>query len=385
MNMGRKTIQVDKKNGTVNFPEFDSDDALVYDLFDSLGSDKYAETFRAMLHIGALAMMEDRISHLINSTEKEIFPQLERFKLHFERRKTQFEETAQKKGDIAEDDIVDVLNQYASDNKWTDNIVKSGAIKGNLSSAKGPNKTGDVLATIEFTANDSTTGLDTTTVGIEVKFEKSFTIGDPEEFSVETGKAMDKGFKASDKKTAWSQLLETKANRDSPFSIIVFDDKLVSPKLRNEIGDVSYLPGIPGFMVIIDSQSGNFSNLLVTYKIAREMAIHHTRGNLDVDAGVIELIAKRIIHYLGDAEKVSKKVKAHADAAIKMNKEVQQLLQHAISHAEYTEEFLQRYLTNKKLTAVDYAEFYFAHPVAEKLRETNSAEDAFAKEQKKLL
>ncbi|MGB2345221.1 MAG: hypothetical protein ACPH9F_00005, partial [Candidatus Poseidoniaceae archaeon] len=143
--MGRKTIQVNKKNGTVNFPEFDSDDALVYDLFDSLGSDKYAETFRAMLHIGALAMMEDRISHLINSTEKEIFPQLERFKLHFERRKTQFEETAQKKGDIAEDDIVDVLNQYASDNKWTDNIVKSGAIKGNLSSAKGPNKTGDVL------------------------------------------------------------------------------------------------------------------------------------------------------------------------------------------------------------------------------------------------
>ena len=68
-----------------------------------------------------------------------------------------------------------------------------------------------------------------------------------------------------------------------------------------------------------------------------------------------------------------------------MNKEVQQLLQHAISHAEYTEEFLQRYLTNKKLTAVDYAEFYFAHPAAEKLRETNSAEDAFAKEQKKLL
>ena len=82
--MGRKTIQVNKKNGTVNFPEFDSDDALVYDLFDSLGSDKYDETFRAMLHIGALAMMEDRISHLINSTEKEIFPQLERFKLHFE-------------------------------------------------------------------------------------------------------------------------------------------------------------------------------------------------------------------------------------------------------------------------------------------------------------
>ena len=79
--MGRKTISVDKKNGTIKFPEFDSDNGLVYDLFDSLGTDEYDETFRAMLHIGALAMMDDRISHLINSAEKEIFPQLEKFKL----------------------------------------------------------------------------------------------------------------------------------------------------------------------------------------------------------------------------------------------------------------------------------------------------------------
>ena len=107
--MARKTISVDKKKGSVKFPEFDSDEALVYDLFDSIAGDKYQETYEAMLHIGALAMMEDRIAHLIESTEKQIFPQLERFKLHFERRKTQFEDTAQQKGDIAEDDIVDIL------------------------------------------------------------------------------------------------------------------------------------------------------------------------------------------------------------------------------------------------------------------------------------
>ena len=99
-----------KKNGLVKFPEFDSDEGLVYDLFDSIGSAKYQETFKAMLHIGALAMMEDRIEHLIDSTEKDIFPQLERFKLHFKRRKTQFEETT-KKGNIAEDEIVDRLKR----------------------------------------------------------------------------------------------------------------------------------------------------------------------------------------------------------------------------------------------------------------------------------
>ena len=79
--MARKNITVDKKNVVVKFPEFDSDDALVYDLFDSIAGDKYQETFEAMLHIGALAMMEDRIAHLIESTEKKIFPQLERLRV----------------------------------------------------------------------------------------------------------------------------------------------------------------------------------------------------------------------------------------------------------------------------------------------------------------
>lgn len=381
--MARKNIAVDKKNGLVKFPEFDSDEGLVYDLFDSIGSAKYQETFKAMLHIGALAMMEDRIEHLIDSTEKDIFPQLERFKLHFKRRKTQFEETT-KKGNIAEDEIVDRLNEYAELNKWSDRIVKSGSMKGKLSPVKGPNKTGDVLATIEFTQKDPSI-LEETIVGIEVKFEKEFPIGDPEEFNVESGNSDDKGFMGSTKDTAWSQLLETKANRESPFSIIVFDEQLVSTKMKQAVNDVTYLPGIPGFIVIIDSQSGNYSNLLVTYKIAREMAIHHSRGNLDVDAGVIELIAKRILHYLGDAEKVSDKVKKHAIAAIKLNTDVQKLLQHAISHAEYTEKFLQRYLSSKKLTDVDFAEFYFAHPVAEKLRENNAEEATFAKELKEKL
>lgn len=381
--MGRKTISVDQKNKTVKFPEFDSDDELVFDLFDGITGDKYEETFKAMLHIGALAMMEDRIHHLIDATEKDIFPQLERFKLHFKRRKTQFEESTQK-GDIAEDDIVDILREYAGNNEWTDDIEKTGSKKGKLTPVSGINKTGDVTARIEFTPRDGT-ALEKTVVGIEVKFEQGFPLGDPEEFNVESGKTDDKGFEGSTSDTAWSQLLETKANRDSPFSIIVFDEQLVSPKMRKAVNDVLYVPGIPGFIVIIDSQSGNYSNLLVTYKIAREMAIHHSRGDLDVDAGVIELIAKRILHYLGDAKKVAGKVKSHAEAAIKLNTDVQKLLQHSISHAEYTEAFLKRYLATKKLTPVDYAEFYFAHPVAKELRDTNAEEAAFAKEQKKLL
>jgi hypothetical protein len=381
----RKKISVDKINRGVKFAEFDSRDPLLFELFDTLAQSEYEKTFEAILHIGSLALLEDRISHLITSTEKEIIPQLERFKIMFERRKLIFEETAQKKGDNAEEEIVEALTDFASNQNWDDVIVKTASEGGNLTPVNGVNKTGDVLATIEFAPKDGD-ALESTKIGIEVKFEKDFQLGDPEEFNVHTGKPWDKGFKASDTKTAWSQLLETKANRDSPFSIIVFDQQLVSEKVREFVQDVAYLPGIPGFIVIIDSQSGDYSNLFVTYKIARDMAVYHSRGDLDVDAGVLELIVKRILHYLGDAKKISNKVREYVqtsiDKSVKFNTDVQFLIEHAVEHAKFTEDFLRRYLKDKTLSSVDFAEFYFAHEVAEKLREKSKSEAEFAKKLK---
>ena len=371
--MARKSISVTHEDKLVKFPEFSSDDPLVYELFSKLSSDEYEDSFNAMLHIGALALMEDRIAHLIDSAEKEIYPQLERFKLMFARGKAEFTQTAQKKGEKAEVNIVDLLDEFASSNGWGDEIEQSGKIKGNLDG----NKVGDVLATIELTPSDGTP-TEHTVIGIEVKFDKSVSLGDPAKMNVETGDSKDKGFKASTQKTAWSQLLETKANRDSPFSIMVFDANLLSADMRNSVEDVAYIPGIPGFVVVINSQTGDYSNLKLVYKIARDMAIYHKRGELDVETQVIELIVKRLLHYLGDAKKISDKIQKHTKATVKMNSEIQNLLIHAVQHAEYSEAFLKRYLSTKKLTSVDFAEFYFAHPVAEKLRESSKSEKEFA-------
>ncbi len=372
--MARKAIRVDKDEKKINFPEFSIDDPMVYMLFEETKAADYEETFNSMLHIGALAMLNSDIQHLIDTSEREVYPRLERFKLMYERRKARFEETSMAKGEEGEANIVDMLSDFAKGNGWSDDIVQSGKIKGNLEG----NKTGDVLATIEMFPKDGG-ALEDTVVGLEVKFEKSMQFGDPEQFNVETGRPMDKGFKASDHKTAWSQLLETKANRDSPFSIIVFDKRLMSPSVSKAVDEVAYLPGIPGFVVTIDSQSGDYTNLKLLYRIARDMAIHHSRGDLDVDKQVIEMVAKRMLHYLGDAKKISSKVRKHVTDAVKMNKEVQKLLVHAVAHAEYTEEFLRRYLTTKKLTPVDFAEFYFAHPAAERLRESSDSEAEFVK------
>ena len=73
--------------------------------------------------------------------------------------------------------------------------------------------------------------------------------------------------------------------------------------------------------------------------------------------------------YFRVKKKISDKIQKHTKATVKMNTEIQNLLIHAVQHAEYSEAFLKRYLSTKKLTSVDFAEFYFAHPVAEKLRE----------------
>ena len=51
--MARKSISVTHEDKLVKFPEFSSDDPLVYELFSKLSSDEYEDSFNAMLHIGA--------------------------------------------------------------------------------------------------------------------------------------------------------------------------------------------------------------------------------------------------------------------------------------------------------------------------------------------
>ncbi|MBT6971489.1 MAG: hypothetical protein HOA04_00115 [Euryarchaeota archaeon] len=375
--MARKSIQCDHDKEAVNFPAFSSDDPLVYMLFNKVSQSEYEDKFNAMLHIGALALIEDRVAHLIASAEKDIYPELERFKLLFEQRKIEFETTAMAKGEKAEVDIVDELSNYAAANGWSDDIVQSGKIKGELEG----NKTGDVLATIELVP-----GGDDIQLGIEVKLDKSVTFGDPESEDIGKGKPDKKGdeVKGSDFDTAWSQLLETKANRTSPFSIIVFDAKSVHSSVLKHTEDIAYLPGIPGFVVIIDGQAGRFENLLIAYRLAREMALFHVKGDLEVDIQVLELLVKRILHYVNDAKDVSNLVRKNVDNAVKLNKDVQAKLKHLIAHSEYTHEFLKEYLKTKNLDAKKLLEFYYASPAAEVLRENKDENKKLEKEIKAL-
>ena len=59
---------------------------------------------------------------------------------------------------------------------------------------------------------------------------------------------------------AWSQLLEAQANRDSRISIIVFDVSLIDSSILKICENVGYVNGI-GFIAVINSQKGDYSNL----------------------------------------------------------------------------------------------------------------------------
>ena len=86
------------------------------------------------------------------------------------------------------------------------------------------------------------------------------------------------------------------------------------------------------------------------------MAIYHNRGELDVEAQVIELMLSEF--YITSQRKKFRQNPKHTKATVKMNTEIQNLLVHAVQHAEYSEAFLKRYLSTKKLTSTDFAEFY---------------------------
>ena len=78
--MTAEKISLNQKEKTLSITKLVSDDPLLFELIHKTPKDERIEMLSSVLHIGALAMLEDRIHHLIDATEKELFPKLEGFK-----------------------------------------------------------------------------------------------------------------------------------------------------------------------------------------------------------------------------------------------------------------------------------------------------------------
>lgn len=364
-------INLDHQTKSVVMDKLSTDSPMLYELFLGKKKGDYVETLEQVLHIGALALVEDRIHTLIDRTGREVFPELERFKLMFQRHKVEFEKTTQK-GEKAEVDIVRILNDFIAERGWSDLAQGSGTQKG----AIARNKTGDVLCVLQFSEEDVD---GQSTLGIEVKIDKSVGLGDPISENILRGQTQTGDVKKSNFDTAWSQLLETRANRECPFSIMVFDRAKLHGTIAKSVDDIAYLPGIPGFLVIIDTMKGDYRNLLVAYQIARDLARYHQKAPEDIDPQILELLVKRIIHFMGSARTVADLVQKHTDSTIKMAKDVTKEIGRFLHLAEFTHAYLQKFLEDRTLSAKDMLEFYYATEAKERWQGDNDALEAHLK------
>ena len=335
---GKNNIKLNQQLKRIEVSTFEIDNAIVFNYFDRLKAEERDEKLIRAIYIGVLAMMEDRISAFLSKTSNELGTELESLKMIFEMKKELFYKTTMK-GMAAEEDIVEYLNNYFKDKKIKD-IAR---LTGNEAGALPKNKTGDIISSID--------GRDNLKIAIEAKFDKSIKLGDI------SGK--DVFIRKTD--TAWSQLIEADANRGSKISIIVFDISLVDASILKVVDSVGFIP-VVGFIAIIDSQKGDYSNLVIAYNLARDIAVN--AKSLELDKDVLAMIVTRIIKDLNEVVKIRFLVQANIDN----NKAILGQLEKSILLMEFNQEYLMKFLKDGTLTKKDLLNFYIGEDVKERYK-----------------
>lgn len=322
----------------VEIKEFEIENQIVFNYFDNLPASERDEKLLRAIYIGVLALMEDRISAFLSKTTNELGTELESLKMIFEMKKELFYKSTIK-GILAEEEIAEFLNQYFSDKKLKDRAFLTGNTAGNLPK----NKTGDIICEVNGTPDLK--------IAIECKFDKSVRLGNIESKDVFTRKS----------DTAWSQLIEAQANRDSKVSLIVFDISLVENSILKNFENVGYIPSV-GFIAIINSQKGDYSNLAIAYMLARDIALNAKQIELDKD--VLAMMVNRIIKDINEVLIIKSLVQNNIDN----NKAILKQLEKTILLMEFNQEYLKRFLSQGTLTKKDLLDFYSGEDIKDKYR-----------------
>lgn len=334
----KNLIKINQQLKRIEIKEFEIENQIVFNYFDKLPESERDEKLLKAIYIGVLALMEDRISTFLSKTSNELGTELESLKMIFEMKKELFYKSTIK-GSLAEDEIAEFLNQYFADKKLKDRAFLTGNTAGNLPK----NKTGDIICEVNGTSDLK--------IAIECKFDKSVRLGDIQSKDIFTRKS----------DTAWSQLIEAQANRGSKVSLIVFDISLVDNSILNNFENVGYIPGV-GFIAIINSQKGDYSNLTIAYMLARDIALNAKEIELDKD--ILAIIVNRIIKDINEVLTIKSLVQKNIDN----NKEILKQLEKSILLMEFNQEYLKRFLREGTLTKKDLLDFYSGEDIKDKYR-----------------
>jgi len=293
-------LSIDHLSKTVKLQTMEIEHPLIFSYFENLPEAKRDEAFKRALQIGVVAMMEDRIAAFLARTENELGTHLESLKLIYERTVTAKEKTTQS-GVDAEQVVYQKVQQYLKHSKYdSDDLQLTGATTGALKR----NKTGDLVLRVE--------GDHELTLAIEVKFDQSMSLGE---------------FEGSDslsrpRDTALSQLFEASANRKAKLSVIVFDENRVADGLKNKVNGIKWFPDV-GFIVIVDHDRDNYTNLLVALDLMRSMVRKTLRiedqsileslvGRVAQDLSSIQETEKLLVENHQNLRKISETIRKHA-------------------------------------------------------------------------
>ncbi len=117
-----------------------------------------------------------------------------------------------------------------------------------------------------------------------------------------------------------------------------------------------------GFIAVIDSQKGNFSNLAIAYMLARDIAINARQPDIDPD--VLSLMVNRIIKDIGEIQKI----KTLVETNIANNREILRQLEKSMLLMEFNSKYLAKFLIDGTLTRKDLLDFYMGDDVREKYK-----------------
>lgn len=331
------TISINQKLKRIEISSFEIENAVVFNYFDSLPVKERDEKLLRAVYIGVLALMEDRISAFLAKTSNELGTELESLKMIFEMKKELFYKSTVK-GALAEDEIAEFLNEYFASKRLKDKAL----LTGNTAGVLPKNKTGDIICEVDGTDIK---------IAIECKFDKSIKLGDIEDKDIFTRKS----------DTAWSQLIESQANREARISMIVFDISVVDNSILKYFENVGYIPSV-GFVAVINSQKGDYSNLAIAYMLARDIALNAKQ--IDLDKGLLAIIVNRIIK---DIEEVIT-IKSLVESNIENNKAILKQLEKSILLMEFNQEYLIKFLQDGTLTKKDLLSFYQGEDVKDRFR-----------------
>ena len=117
-----------------------------------------------------------------------------------------------------------------------------------------------------------------------------------------------------------------------------------------------------GFICIIDSQRGDYSNLVIAYNLSRDIAMNAQTPDIDFDT--LSMIIKRLLNTINEFKTIKKLVETN----IKTNNKILQQFEKSLLLMEFNREYLGKFMEDGKLSDKDLMDFYMAEDLRDRYK-----------------